>query len=308
MKANNGSEKCLGPSLPLVTAVLVCWNHERFVREAVLSALQQTYPNIQVIVYDNGSTDGSRRVLDELAREHSFTLIYQENIGAVRAVNKGLGLAAGKYLAAVSTDDVWLPDKIERQVRYLEDNPDVHLVCGGTQAIDEDGKEIIFPSNSHPSGEVTFKKLLRLGSIVQGPTSMYRVDTLRSLGGFDEKVRLDDYAIALRITYAGYRVVSRNELYTLYRRHSSNWTNQPLWADFRESLAPYRSDPEYRTYVRTHMRGYFRWLAGRDKAGAIRLMRQEPIAWSWEDVGIGLLKLIVPVSLQKWRRRLKGLP
>ena len=112
MTGSAGTLNGTGLSVPPVTAVLVCWNHERFVRQAVLSALQQTYPNIQVIVFDNGSSDGSRRELEALAKEHEFTLVFQDNIGVVRALNKGLTLGRGKYFTMLATDDVWLPDKV----------------------------------------------------------------------------------------------------------------------------------------------------------------------------------------------------
>src|SRR5690349_4879345 len=95
----------------LVTAVLVCWNHARFVRCAVSSVLRQSHPHVQLIVIDNGSTDGSIPILEELGAEHGFTLICQENVGLVRALNQGLALARGKYFACLATDDVWLEHK-----------------------------------------------------------------------------------------------------------------------------------------------------------------------------------------------------
>jgi len=291
-------------SLPAVTAVLVCWNHERFVRQAVLSALQQTYPNVQFIVFDNGSTDGSRRELEALAREYSFTLVFQDNIGLVRALNKGLSLASGKYFAPLATDDVWLPDKIERQVMFLEANPDVHMVCGGIQAIDENDHDLGFAANR--PGEVTFKGLMRNGCSVQGPTVMSRTDTLRHVGGYDENVRVEDYAMALRFTHDGHRVVCLDEVYTKYRRHGKNWTSRPIWPERIEIGYTYRHDPEYAAFVRCNLRGYFRWLAGQRKGDALRLMLKEPIAWTWDDVGVGLIKLMVPASVLRWRQRRSG--
>ena len=88
---------------PRVTAVLVCWNHVRFVRAAVESVLQQTYPNIQLIVFDNGSTDGSRRELEALRDVHGFTLVLQDNLGLVRTLNRGLAMADGELIAPLAS-------------------------------------------------------------------------------------------------------------------------------------------------------------------------------------------------------------
>lgn len=294
---------------PLVTAVLVCWNHARFVRESVLSALQQTYRNVQVIVFDNGSTDGSRTILEALAKEYSFTLVCQENVGLVAALNRGLELAEGKYFATLATDDIWLPDKIERQVKFLTDNPDVQMICGNTQPIDEHGCVLAFNGNFR-SGEGTEANLLANRVSVFGPTVLCSVDALRSVGGYDPRVRIEDFGLALRFASSGLRIVCRDELYARYRRHSGNWTSKPIWPDVLEMGRVYcsQSDYPYREWVRLHVRGYFRWLAGVDKREALRLLRSEPIAWTWDDVGVGLLKLLIPGFLLKWRRQRKALP
>lgn len=290
-------------ALPQVTAVLVCWNHERFVREAVLSALQQTYPNVQLIVFDNGSTDGSRLQLEALAREHEFSCVFQENIGLVKTLNKAIGLATGKYFAILATDDVWLPDKIERQVRFLEGNPGVHMVSGNVEVIDENGARINRTSNFRP-GEVTFAKLMRNDTGVLGPTVMCRTATLRSVGGYDEKLRVEDFAMALKFAQSGYRIVNANETFTRYRKHGRNWTSSPLLDETIEiGRAFCRTDDEYKLFIRSYLRGCFRLLAGRDNRKAVKLLCEQPIAWTWDDVGVGLCKLMIPPAVHVWRRK-----
>lgn len=306
MNEVDGPCETVGLSAPLVTAVLVCWNHERFVRQSVLSALQQTYPNLQVIVFDNGSTDGSRRELQALARERDFTLVCQDNIGLVRTLNKALSFAEGKYFTPLATDDAWLPEKIARQVRFMEANEDVHMVCGRICAIDENGRAFTRHSDFAP-GEVTFQKLVRSEMRVYGPTVMCRTETMKRLGGYDEKIPIEDFAMALRFAQHGHRVMALDEVFTLYRRHSGNWTNRTVWPEALEVGRAYLGAADYVTYVRAHARGYFRWLAGTNKRDAIRVLRSEPIAWTWDDVGVGMLKLLVPPLLLKCRRRLKNI-
>lgn len=292
---------------PLVTAVLVCWNHERFVRDAVLSVLNQTYKNIQLIVFDNGSSDGSRRVLEALAAEHGFTLVCQENIGVVRALNKGLAMARGKYFAVLSTDDMWIADKTEKQVAFFEASPEVHLSFGTMIPVDDSGNRIDRP-NRLPTfiGKVSFTDLMTQKMSTNGPTVMCRTETLKSIGGYDEQLRVEDFALALEFAHKGHGVYGLPDRLTFYRIHDANWSAMPLYADVRATGHKYRKTPEYRSFVRCYLHGYFRWIAGHRKLDALKLLVSEPLRWTWDDVGVGLLKLMIPTLVLQCLRREKS--
>jgi glycosyltransferase involved in cell wall biosynthesis len=291
---------------PLVTAVLVCWNHERFVRASVLSALQQTYPSIQLIVFDNGSTDCSRRMLETLRQEYEFTLVCQENIGLVRSLNKGLRMAKGKYFTGLSTDDIWLPDKVARQVSYFEEHQDVHMLGGFIKAIDENGEFITFHWNPKRIGAMCFSDLMTQGNTLLGPTVMCRTSTLRAVNGYDEAIRIEDYALALQFAYEGYGIIVLEETYTLYRRHASNWTSKSMNPEVLEIGHKYKHLPEYKEFLRCNTPRLFRNLVAEGhKMTALRVLLTEPIDWTWDDVGIGMIMFIVPTFLLRWRRRIK---
>lgn len=280
-----------------VTAVLVCWNHELFVEQAVMSALRQTHKDLQLIVIDNGSTDRSRDVLEALQRSYSFTLLLQENIGLVRALNRGLELARGAYFAVLATDDRWVETKLDSQVTFLEQHADYHLVSGQIRHIDELGNNIDSPIFAQP-GEVTFAQLMTLGNRVFGPTIMCRTATLKKLGGYDESIRLEDYSIALAMTKANYRVMVLDEILTLYRRHANNWTAKSIASELQELGNKYRNCSEYKAYYRHHFFRPVKDLVDRGRrVEALQLMMREPVAWTWDDVGVGLIKMIVPRSL-----------
>ncbi len=293
-------------ALPLVTAVLVCWNHVRFVRKAVESVFAQTYPNIELIVFDNGSTDGSRAELEKLRAEREFTLVLQDNVGLVRALNRGLALCKGKYIACLSTDDIWLPDKTALQVHFLESHPDVHLVAGQIESIDADGKLSAVPTVKR-SGEPTFKELMTRGNYVPGPTTMCRIDTLNALGGYDESIRIEDYSLVLKLTYRGMRVVVLPQSLTLYRFHGANWSARSLEAELLEVGAAYRHTPEYRDFFRFHFPLTF-WHLAKDgsKMSALRLLLSEPVPWTWANVGRGFVRLAIPYSLVRLVRKLRA--
>src|SRR5437667_5946593 len=108
--------------------------------------------------------------------------------------------------------------------------------------------------------------------------NVVRTQALLEEGGYDESMPFEDYSLAFSFAHKGRRIVHNGELYTLWRRHANN-------------------SPEYPSFARRQFKGYFRMLAGERKSEAIRLLRTEPIAWSWEDVGIGMLKLALPPGL-----------
>lgn len=293
---------------PLVTAILVCWNHVRFVRAAVESVLQQTYPNVQLIVFDNGSTDGSRRELEALREEHGFTLVLQENIGLVRTLNCGLEMARGEFVAVLATDDVWLPHKTELQVDYLLSHPDVHLVAGQIESIDAEGRLNPVPTVKR-WGEPTFTELMTKGNYVPGPTVMCRVSTLREFGGYDESVRIEDYALVLKLTHMGRRVVVLPDSLTLYRSHGSNWTAKSIDPELHEVGALYRDSREYRAFYRFHFPlSFWRLVKDGHKRQALRLLLSEPVPWTWSNVGRGMVRIAIPYWLIRTFRIMRGRP
>src|SRR2546430_15334978 len=112
---------------PLVTAFVGCYNHSRFVEECLDSVRQQTYPNLQVIIFDDCSTDDSLSVIDNWLKKHrldwQFTR-HNRNVGICASLNEALRLARGKYISMVAADDVWLPDKTARPGVEMEQMPE----------------------------------------------------------------------------------------------------------------------------------------------------------------------------------------
>ena len=294
--------------LPLATAVLICRNHECYVRAAVLSAVHQSYSNIELIVIDNGSTDNSRSELQILQSEYGFRLICQENVGLTAALNQALALAKGKYFAMLATDDIWFPNKTAVQVSFLESNPDVHLVSAQVQPIDIEGNLSARYLPERP-GDATFRDLMSLGCFVYGPTVMCRVQSLRELGGYDETLRIEDYSLALRMAYEYRRIVVLGEDLTFYRRHPQNWTAKSILPELAEIGAKYRHTPEYVAFYRHQFPlSFWRLVKDGQKRQALQLLVSEPVPWTWKNVGRGLVRMLIPYGLIRIYRRLTGKP
>ena len=106
---------------PLVSIVCLCYNHAAYVEEALKSVFGQTYPNLQVIIVDDASTDNSIEVIRRTLTQHPHIqlLALPQNMGNCKAFNQGLRLATGEYIVDFATDDVMLPERIEKQLQLF---------------------------------------------------------------------------------------------------------------------------------------------------------------------------------------------
>ena len=115
---------------PLVSVLIPCYNCEKYVEEAVMSIIEQSYSNLEILVIDDGSTDNTGSILQELAQKDSrIRYIKNEtNLKLIRTLNKGIDLCRGKYIARMDADDISLPTRIVKQVNFLEKHPDIGIV------------------------------------------------------------------------------------------------------------------------------------------------------------------------------------
>jgi hypothetical protein len=128
---------------PLVSVVMSVFNGERFLRGAVESILNQTFRDFEFIIIDDGSTDATPYLLDRYAASDSrMRVFHQENRGLIQSLNRGCGLAQGKYIVRMDADDVAMPDRIVRQIDFLEKNPEVALLGGAIEGIDSRGRSL----------------------------------------------------------------------------------------------------------------------------------------------------------------------
>lgn len=115
---------------PVVSVLMPVHNSDRYLKDSVESVLNQSYGDFELIIINDGSSDGSEDIMVELAKSDSrISIIQQENKGIVEALNHGLCRAKGKYIARMDSDDISLPDRLFKQVAFMEEHPDV-AVCG----------------------------------------------------------------------------------------------------------------------------------------------------------------------------------
>ena len=224
---------------PLVSVICLCFNHERFVREAIESVLNQTYSNIQLIVVDDGSQDGSVAIIEEIARQHSQITFLQlkENIGNCAAFNKGLDLAKGEFVIDFATDDVMLSDRIEKQVSLFSKlDPSYGVVFTNADYIDSVGRKLRNHQehllakgliSKMPEGNVFRDILIRY--FICSPTMMIRKEVLDQMKGYDENLVYEDFDFWVRSS-CNFKYAYSNEVTTKVRRTgnsmSSGWYMQ----------------------------------------------------------------------------------
>jgi glycosyltransferase involved in cell wall biosynthesis len=194
---------CADP--PLVSIIIITCNDKRHVREAVDSALAQTYPNCEVIVADDGSTDGTRDLVITTYGS-SVRYYWKENGGMGSARFVGLQLARGKYIQHLDSDDLLLPDKIAHHVEYLEAHPEFAFDYGTTLCFFDDEVTVAWehPANARARSGNLLVDYLREGGFINICQPLTRRDWIDGIGGWDPCVRgCDDQDIALRLAYAG---------------------------------------------------------------------------------------------------------
>ena len=115
---------------PLVSVLIPCYNCEEYVEEAVMSIVKQTYSNLEILVIDDGSTDNTGCILQELAKKDNRIKYIKNttNLKLIKTLNKGLDLCKGKYIARMDADDISLPERIEKQVIFLEKHSEIGIV------------------------------------------------------------------------------------------------------------------------------------------------------------------------------------
>lgn len=189
---------------PLVTVICLCYNHQRFIKEAIESVWQQDYSPIQLIVVDDGSSDGSATIIKKLLyHKPEATFLAQEtNLGSCRSFNRALKLASGDFVIDLAADDVLLPNRVSAGVEmFQETGREYGLQFSDAEIISEDGNHVEyhsekFPHDSIPQGDIYRNLIDRY--FICSPTMMFRKELLDHTKGYDEKLAFEDFDLWIR--------------------------------------------------------------------------------------------------------------
>lgn len=203
--------------MPEISVIIPVHNSADYVAEAIDSVLAQTYPNYEIIVVDDGSTDSTPEIVKGYG--HEVTYVRQENGGAASARNHGIGLARGTYIAFLDADDMWLPEKLEKQIKLFQNDPELGLVFTENYLFDEDG---IYCDSLEKQVRLMTGDLAQnifMNSGVATPTVMVRKEVFEKLGTFEETLtQAEDDNMWIRIT-CNYRGMLIDEPLVKIREH-----------------------------------------------------------------------------------------
>jgi glycosyltransferase involved in cell wall biosynthesis len=205
-----------------VSVIMAVYNGERYLREAVESILAQTYPDFEVIIIDDGSSDASAGMLEEFARrDDRVRLVRQENIGLTRTLNKAIELSGGELLARMDADDIAMPDRLRRQVEFMQQHPRVVLLGGAYELIDGRGR--LLTRITPPLDDQPLQELALAGRTpICHPLAMMRRDAVLKTGGYDESLKVaQDLDLWLRLGEVG-ELACLPDVLLKYRQHEES--------------------------------------------------------------------------------------
>jgi len=216
-----GTSSRRNASFPLVSVITPSYNQGRFIERTIRSVLNQGWPDLEYIVVDGASTDGTPEIVRRYERYLSFW-VSEPDRGQTDAIIKGLGRATGDYVTWVCSDDVLFPGSLEKMVAALEAHPEAGIVYGGVAFIDEEDR--ILKLLSYPDmspGQLLYEK----HSTVAQPSSLIRRKTLDAAGGLDRSLSYCmDYDLWIRLLRQAGSVNLGETVLSGYRLHTLSKT------------------------------------------------------------------------------------
>jgi glycosyltransferase involved in cell wall biosynthesis len=281
---------------PLVSGILIFLNAGAFLNEAIESVLSQTCRAWELILVDDGSSDASTEIAQSYARKHSGRIVYLDHKGHVNrgkstSRNVGIRAARGRYIAFLDADDVWFPEKLERQAAILAAHPDPVMVYGPTQcwyswnAESRSGDEVtdigLRPQTAYDGVQLLTAFLKRPG-IVPGICSLLaRRDCVVRVGGFDEALQhmYEDQTLIAKLCVEG-AVFVDDGCWDRYRQHSGSTSAQAIKEGFYHPWRPNRARLQFLQWLEQYVT-----KATPDAAELLRIVRREKWLQSHQVAG-----------------------
>lgn len=244
---------------PLVTVIIPCYNAEKYVEHSIRSIIKQTYKNIEILVTDDCSTDGTLGKLKELSKIDDRICIKENksNKRIVHTLNELVKDAKGKYIARMDADDISLPERIEKQVKFMEDHADCAICGTNARYMDVEGK--LYARTYLP---VTYKDndfFLRFYCTLFHPTIIARTEILKKNLYQEEFLFAEDYELWCRLVFSQkLKIANIEEVLFYYRVHpgqTSSDNHSRQWRISAEALISNNAIPE--KYISIHKEVFF---------------------------------------------------
>ena len=225
------------PQSPFVTVTMPLYNTERYVAEAVESILRQTYTNFEFLIADGGSTDKSRAIVERYAAQDTRIRTWcRPGTSPQQRLNEMLDQARGEFVVRMDADDVALPERFERQVAFLQANPDHALVGSQILIIDPEGDPLCIWAKEQTHEEIESRQLRTHRSIIHHPALMYRREPVLAVGKYRTELYFgDDLDLYLRLVEHGWRMANLPLILMKIRLHLQSVCHQEPLAAFEKT-------------------------------------------------------------------------
>ena len=310
---------------PLISVVIPAYNVARWIEATVQSVLAQSYRNLEVIVVDDGSTDGTASIVEKLAeRDNRVRLLKMDNKGVGGARNAGIRIARGELIAPLDGDDIWHPDKLNRQLkryrRLLDQGRPVGLIYCWSQTINEDGRVLRSNVPRKPTEGAVFENLLVEDFMSNGSTALIAAEALESVGLYLENREASgcaDWELYLRVAHK-YEIFAVDAYLVGYRRYSDSMStnfNAMLTAHeaMLESIRNYAPDTPP-TLLRDSRTGLVGWMLVCSRPGSsifwrlLKLLFRNDLLFFARKVSLRLFRHVLRAILLRLLRVSRGVP
>ncbi len=197
------------------------YNGEKYLKEAIDSILEQTFRDFELLIISDGSTDESKKIIENYTDYRIRFLDNQKNMGLIFTLNRGLAEAVGEYIARMDQDDISMPDRFQKQYDFLENNPRIALVGGWAMVINEKGdllREKRLPINYN---EIKFNLLFR-NPIIHSAI-FFRKSVVKDLGGYNKEYEhAEDFELYSRLIKNNFKIINLPEFLVRFRIHNTS--------------------------------------------------------------------------------------
>ena len=304
MRSRGEGNKVIHKSIDVLMPI---YNAERHLEVAVRSILQQTMTDFQIICVNDGSTDGSADILARLSGEDErVKIISQQNKGLVGALNRGLAACTAPFVARMDADDIAMPDRFEKQLAFLIDNPKILAVGSSVLEIDRDDEPLGVEHFGIQHQEIE-DGMMRMKTALAHPAAMIRREVFNRLGGYRPEFEfVEDLDLWFRISEIG-ELANLPDVLLCYRQHASvSWQ---LGRIRRRRILELLTQAYQRRGRSVPQYLIKRCEATRSPAGPHKWARKASRNGQWRVANKHLRQLWVasPVSLLTWRMTLETL-
>src|SRR5262249_13202670 len=204
---------------PIVSAVMPVYNTEMYLADSIGSILTQTFADWELICVDDGSSDGSLEGLRRYERTDTrLRVVSRPNTGGAGARNDGMALARGRYIAMMDSADIALPERLRRQVDYMECHPECVCLGAAVTWVGPDLMPICDEPRALDHATIDCRTLAGSGSAIRHPVAMYRAEAVREIGGYrTEFLTHMETDLYLRLAEIG-RLANLSDILLLYRQ------------------------------------------------------------------------------------------